>query len=81
MSSWFALHSLFSVPLMMDLVSLNSQHPYPNYGDLRETLRSIQEEQASIRAYVASEHAALCDFVQEQHDELRWMIASQTQNF
>ena len=43
--------------------SSSSQQPYPNYGDIGATLRSIQEEQASLRAIVASEHAALCDFV------------------
>jgi len=33
--------------------------------------------EASLRAYVGFEHAALCDFVQEQHNELRGIIASQ----
>jgi len=61
--------------------SSSSQQPYTNYSDLRETLRSIQEEQASLRAFVTSEHTALQDFVQEQHDELQEMIVSQNQYF
>jgi len=48
----------------------SSQKPYPNYGDIGETLRSIQEGQASLWAFVASKHAALRNFVQEQYDEL-----------
>ena len=58
--------------------SFSSHQPYPDYGDLGDTLRSIQEEPASLRACVAFEYAALCDFVQERHDDLKGMIASQT---
>jgi len=36
-----------------------------DYAEIQATLRSIQEEQVSLRAYVASENAALRDFVQE----------------
>jgi hypothetical protein len=61
--------------------SSSSRPSYHHYPDLEDTLRSIQDEQASLRAYVASEHAALRDFVQERHDELREMIASQNQYF
>ena len=61
--------------------SSSSQPSYPDYLDIGATLRSIQEEQTSFWAYVASEHAALCEFVQERHDELRGMIASQNQYF
>ena len=50
--------------------SFSSQPSYPDYSDIGTTLRSIQEEQAFLRAYVASEHAALRDFVQEWHNEL-----------
>ena len=56
--------------------SSSSQPSYPDYPDLEATLRSIQKGQASLRAYVASEHAALHEFVQERHDELRAMISS-----
>ena len=48
---------------------------------LHDTLRSIQEEQASLRAYVAFESAILRDFVQKQNDKLCGMLASQTQYF
>jgi len=47
-----------------------SQPPYPDSPNIGATLRSIQEEQASLWAYVASERSALRDFVQERHDEL-----------
>jgi len=57
-------------PLSFAGPSSFSQQPHPNYGDIGATLRSIQEERASIQARAASEHAALRDFVQEQHDEL-----------
>ena len=57
--------------------SSSSQTPYPDHGDIAATLRSIQEEQASLRAYVAFEHPALHDVLQEQHDELPGMIPSQ----
>lgn len=43
---------------------------------LQDTLLSIQEKQASLRAYVAFEHASLPDFIYKWHDELRGMIAS-----
>ena len=43
--------------------------------------QSIQENQASLRAYVETEHASLRDFVQEWHNELRGMIASYNQYF
>jgi len=61
--------------------SSSSQPSYPNHPDLEATIRSIQEEQASLRAYVASEHVALREFVQERHDELQGMIAVQNQYF
>jgi len=35
----------------------------------------------SLQAFVASENAALRDFVQERHNELRGMLAIQTQYF
>jgi len=44
-------------------LSFSSQQPYLDYGDLGETLTSIQEEQASLRAFVASVHATVRDFV------------------
>ena len=47
-----------------------SQPPAPDYFDIQDTLRSIQAEQVSLRAFVASESTALRDFVQERHDEL-----------
>jgi len=56
----------------------SSQLPPTNYANLQATLRFIQEEQVSIGAYVASENAALRDFVQEGHDEFRGMLAIQT---
>jgi len=58
-----------------------SQQPCPDYHDIREALRSIQEEHASVWAFVASEHSPLRNFVQEQRDELRGLIASQNQYF
>ena len=61
--------------------SSSSQPSSTPYPDIESTLRSIQEEQASLRAYVASEHAALREFVQERHDELRGMLVSQNQYF
>jgi len=61
--------------------SSSSQPSSTPSPDIESTLRSIQEEQASLWAYVASEHAALQEFVQERHDELRGMIASQNQYF
>ena len=42
---------------------------------------SIQEEQASLLAYVQIEHTALHKFVQERHDELCGMIGSYNQYF
>jgi len=45
------------------------------------TFRSIHEEQVSLRTYAASENAAPRDVVQEQHDELRDMLATQTPYF
>ena len=42
---------------------VSSQQPYPDSPNIGATIRSIQEEQASLWAYVASEHAALRDFV------------------
>jgi len=60
--------------------SSSSQPSSTPYPDLESTLRSIQE-QAPLRAYVASEHAAVREFVQERHDELQGMIASQNQYF
>jgi len=56
--------------------SSSSQPSSTPYPDTECALRSIQEEQASLRAYVAFEHAALREFIQERHDELRGMIAS-----
>ena len=47
--------------------SFSSQPPSPSHPDIESTLRSIQEEQAFLRAYVASKHAALREFVQERH--------------
>jgi len=54
----------------------SSQLPPPEYSNIQDTLRSIQEEQVSLQAFVASESAALWDFVQERHDELRGLLAS-----
>jgi len=39
--------------------SSSSQPSYPNYSDISATLRSIQEGQASLWAYVTSENAAV----------------------
>ena len=50
--------------------SSSSQPSSTPYLDIESTLRSIQEEQVSLRAYVAFEHVALREFVQERHDEL-----------
>jgi len=61
--------------------SSSSQPPPTDYADLQATLRSIQEEQVSFRAYVASENTVLRDFVQERHDELHGMLATPTQYF
>ena len=61
--------------------SFSYQQPFLDYSELHDTLRSIQEEQASLRVYVASEHVALWDLVQERHDALRGTFASQTQYF
>ena len=44
-------------------------------------MQVTQEEQASLRAFIQTEHTALCDVVQERHDELRSMIAFQNQYF
>jgi len=41
-------------------------HDYPN---LRATLWSIQEEQASLQVYIETKHASLWGFVQERHHE------------
>ena len=41
--------------------SSSSQPSYHDYPNIEATLRSIQEEQASLRAYVAFEHTTLCD--------------------
>ena len=60
----------------------SSSHPSPpDYSDLQDTLRSIQEEQVSLGKFIASESTALRDFVQERHDELHGLLASQTQYF
>jgi len=59
----------------------SSQPPSPDYTDLQDTLKSIQEEQASLRAFVAYENATLRDFVQECHNEFRGLLAYQTQYF
>ena len=61
--------------------SSSYQPSYPDYPNIEATPRSIQEEQASLWAYVSSEHAALREFVQERRDELQGMIASQNQYF
>ena len=61
--------------------SSSSQPPPPDYSDIQDTLISIQEEQVFFRAFVASENAALRDFVQEHCDELHGMLATQTQYF
>jgi len=57
---------------------LSSSHHYPN---LHATLRSIQEEQAFLRAYIETEDATLWGFVQEHYDELHGMIPSQNLYF
>jgi len=44
----------------------SSQPPPPDYTDLQDTLRSIQEEKISLQAFDASENDALWDFVQER---------------
>jgi len=62
-------------------LSSSSQPPPPDYIDLQDTFRSIQEEQVSLRAFVASENATLQGFVQERHDEFCGMLATQTQYF
>jgi len=61
--------------------SSSSQLAPPNYSDLHDTLRSIQEEQVSLQEFFASESTVLLDFVQERHDELDGLLASQTQFF
>ena len=61
--------------------SSSSQATPTNYADLQAILRSVQKEQISLRVYVASENAALRDFVQERHDELSGMLATQTHSF
>jgi len=61
--------------------SSSYQPPPTDYADLHATLRSIQEEQVSLRAYVASENTALRESVQKHHDELRGILAIQTQYF
>jgi len=62
-------------------LSSSSQPTYTDSAEVQVTLRSIQEEQMSIRAYVAFENVPLHDFVQERHDELCGMLATQTQYF
>jgi len=52
-----------------------------NFTGLHTTLQSIQEEKAPLQAYIQVEDTALHDFIQERHDELRRMIASQNQCF
>ena len=47
----------------------------------RPSLGQFRMKQASLRAFVATEHAAFCDFIQERHDELYGMITSQNQYF
>ena len=69
-------------PIPQQLVPRSSQagpssysHPPPHdYSDIQDTLRSIQGEQVSLRAFVASESTALQDFVEERHDELRGLL-------
>lgn len=58
----------------------SSSHPSSHdYDKVQATLRSIPEEQASLRAYVQNKNAALHEFVQEWHDKLCGMIVSQNQ--
>ena len=61
--------------------SSSSQPPPPDYTNLQDALRSIQEEQVSLRAFVVSENTAIRDFVQERDDKLHGLFASQTQYF
>jgi len=61
--------------------SFSSQPPAPDYANLEDILRSIQEVQLSLRAFVASKNAALRDCVQKHHDELRGMFATHNQYF
>ena len=73
--------SYHPVPYSSQAGPSSSSQPPPNYSDIQDTLRSIQEEQVSLQAFFASENATLRDFVQELHDELRGMLATQTQYF
>jgi len=60
----------------------SSSHPLPpNYSNLQDTTRSIQDEQVSLREFVSSESTALQDFVQERHDEFRGSLDSRNQYF
>ena len=61
--------------------SSSSQPTSADYAEVQKNLRSLQEEQVSLRAYVASENVPLCDFIQEWHDELCGMLTTQTQYF
>ena len=61
--------------------SSSSHPPPPNCSDIQDTLRFIQEEQVSLREFVASKSVALWDFALERYDELRGLLAFQTQYF
>ena len=86
MTRLFNLYPIIE-PLILvkpDLI-LPLNHPLlttpPDYTNLQDTLRSIQEEQVFLQAFVASENAALRDFVQERHNELHGILATQMQYF
>jgi len=81
MSRLFNLHPIIQ-PLTLvkqDLV-FPFNHPLLTIPTSKH-LRSIQEEQVFLRAFVAFENAALRDFVQECHDEFHAKLATQTQYF
>ena len=61
--------------------SCSFQPPTTDCANLQASLRSIKEEQVSLRAYFASENAALRDFVQELHDELRGCLQPKLNTF
>jgi len=54
----------------------SSLHTSYDYEEVQATLRSIQEEKASLRAYVEAEHGAIHDVVQQKQNELCGMISS-----
>ena len=65
---------------LLSMESLVNPSSYStDYQEVQATLRSIEEEQASLRAYVENEHATLHNIVQERYDEFCGIIACQIQ--